>query len=110
MAELTKAQFAAAKALGEATRRRGPLATAVRYDAARHRIVVRLDTGTDIEFDPAEAYGLARAAAPDLENVAIEDGGLALHWPTLDADHWVPALAEKYGQATTMPGKGHAAE
>jgi hypothetical protein len=108
MVELTKEQFEAAKARGEETRRRGPLAESVRYDAERNRIVVRLNTGTEIAFEPTEAQGLESAAPADLANVEIEDFGLALHWPTLDADHWVPALAEKFGQATTVSPSNYA--
>ena len=71
MVELTKEQFEAAKVRGEATRRRGPLAAAVRYDAERNRIVVRLNTGSEIAFDPAEVCGLEHAALADLENVVL---------------------------------------
>jgi hypothetical protein len=94
MADLTAKQFEAAKARGEETLRRGPLAVSVRYDHERNRIVVRLNTDAEIEFDPADAQGLESATPADLENVEIVEFGLGLHWPTLDADHWVPALAE----------------
>jgi len=92
--ELTDEEFEAAKARGEETLRRGPLAESVRYDRSHDRIVVRLDTGIEIGFAPADAQGLAGASPAELMNVEIAESGLGLHWPLLDADHWVPALAQ----------------
>jgi hypothetical protein len=94
MVNLTPEQFEAAKERGEETRRRGPLAESARYDPERNRIIVRLNTGAEIEFDSADAQGLENATPADLKNIEIVEFGLGLHWPTLDADHWVPALAE----------------
>lgn len=92
--ELTDEQFEAARARGAETLRRGPLAESVRYDRERDRIVVRLNTGIEIGFAPADAQGLADASPAALANVEIAEFGLGLHWPMLDADHWVPALAQ----------------
>lgn len=91
---MTPEQFDEAKARGEETLRRGPRAESVRYDPDRNRIIVGLNTGSEIEIDPADAQGLESATPADLDNVEIVEFGLGLHWPTLDADHWVPALAE----------------
>jgi hypothetical protein len=92
--ELGEDEFEAAKARGAEARRRGPLATSARYDPARDRIVVQLNTGREIDFAPADTQGLTGAAAAELANVEIAQFGLALHWPTLNADHWLPALAQ----------------
>jgi Protein of unknown function (DUF2442) len=92
--ELTEKEFDAARTRGTETRKRGPLAESVRYDRAHDRLVVRLNTGIEIGFAPADAQGLEGASPAELMNVEIAEFGLALHWPMLDADHWVPALAQ----------------
>jgi len=56
MAELRTEQFEAASARGEA-RMRGPRAATARFDAGRNRIIVRLTTGIEIGFAPADAEG-----------------------------------------------------
>ena len=94
MAELTQEEYEAAVARRQETLRRGPLAESVRYDRERDRIVVQLNTGIEIGFAPADAQGLASATPAQLANVEIAESGLGLHWPLLDADHWVPALAQ----------------
>jgi hypothetical protein len=92
--ELTQEEFEAAQARGQGTLQRGPLAESVRYDREHDRIVVRLNTGIEIGFAPADAQGLEDATPAALANVEISEFGLALRWPMLDADMWVPALAE----------------
>ena len=85
-------RFPLARARGRATSLRGPRATAVRYAAGK--IVVALDSGVELRFPPALAQGLADASPRELSEVVIEAGGLSLHWPKLDADFYVPALAQ----------------
>lgn len=92
--ELTDEQFEAARARGAETLRRGPLAISVRYERENDRIVVRLNTGIEIGFAPADAQGFENATPAALVNVEITEFGLALHWPMLDADVWVPSLAQ----------------
>lgn len=87
------AEFAAAKARGDA-RMRGPRAESAHYDEARDRVVVRLTTGLEIAFAPADAQGLERATPDDLRAVRVEALGLGLHFPALDADLYVPGLLE----------------
>jgi hypothetical protein len=57
------------------------------------KIVVSLNTGAEISFPPSLAQGLDGASRSDLSDVVIEAKGLSLHWPKLDADFYVPALA-----------------
>lgn len=93
MAELTAEEFDSAKARGEA-RMRGPRAASAHYDAARDRVVVRLTTGVEIGFAPADVEGLRHAAAEDLDPIEVQEFGLGIHFPKLDADLYVPALLE----------------
>ena len=85
-------RFPLARSRGRATLLRGPRATAVRYVAGK--VVVTLDSGVELRFPPALAQGLANASPRELSEVVIEAGGLSLHWPKLDADFYVPALAQ----------------
>ena len=91
MAELATQEFAAAKVRGE-ERLRGPRAESAHYDAERDRVIVRLTTGIEIGFAPRDAEGLQHASRDDLAEV--EAFGLAIHFPRLDADLYVPALLE----------------
>jgi predicted component of type VI protein secretion system len=93
MVELTTEQFETARARGEA-RMRGPRAESAHYDAGRNRIIVRLTTGVEIGFAPRDVEGLQAASTDDLKAIEVEAFGLGIHFPTLDADLYVPALLE----------------
>ena len=92
-AELTREQFEAAKARGEA-RMQGPRAVSAHYDAGRSRVIVRLMTGVELGFAPRDVEGLQNASAEDLKAVEVEAFGLGIHFPKLDAGLYVPALLE----------------
>lgn len=93
MTELTREQFEAAKARGEA-RMQGPRAVSAHYDAGRNRVIVRLTTGLELGFAPGDVEGLQNASAEDLKVIEVEAFGLGIHFPKLDADLYVPALLE----------------
>jgi hypothetical protein len=93
MTELTKEEFATAKARGEA-RMRGPRAESAHYDAGRNRVIVRLTTGVELGFAPRDVEGLQQATVDDLKVIEVEAFGLGIHFPKLDADLYVPALLE----------------
>lgn len=67
-------------------------AVKARYDRRRHRVVVTLDTDLELTFPIHLAEGLADAKAEELAQIEITPSGLGLHWPTLDADLYVPGL------------------
>lgn len=69
-----------------------PLAVSARYDRRRDRVVVRLDTGVELAFPPHLAEGLENAAPADLSQIEISPSGFGIHFPSLDADLYVPAL------------------
>lgn len=93
MAHLTTEEFAAVKARGEA-RMRGPRAESAHYDRGRNRIVVRLNTGAEITLAPEDVEALQSASADELEAVEVQELGLGIRFPKLDADLYVPALLE----------------
>jgi hypothetical protein len=110
MAEFTGEEFEAAKIRGQA-RMRGPWAESAHHDAGRNRIVIRLTTGVEIGFAPQQAQGLADAAADELKVIEIEELGLGIHFPRLDADLYVPALIEGLlGSKTWMAARLGAAD
>jgi hypothetical protein len=90
---VTPEEFRRANRRGRLVRAKGPTAVAVRYDRAEGRIVVELSNGTAFAFPPAEAQGLEHARPADLDAIEITPEGLGLHFPALDADLYVPALA-----------------
>ncbi len=93
MADLTRQEFKAASARGEA-RLRGPRAERVHYDAGRNRIIVRLTTGVELGIAPRDVEGLHGASRGDLKSVEIQEFGLGIHFPRLDVDLYVPALMQ----------------
>jgi hypothetical protein len=93
MVELTQDDFEAARARGE-SRMRGPRAESAHYDAGRNRVIIRLTTGVEIGLAPRDVEGLEHASIDDLKAVEVEALGLGIHFPTIDADLYVPALLE----------------
>lgn len=55
---------------------------------------MRLLSGAEIEFSPVLAYGLEHATAAELAVIEVDGLGLGIHFPALNADLYVPALAE----------------
>ena len=93
MVELSAELFEAAKRRGD-KRLRGPRAERAHYDAERDRVIVRLTTGVEIGFAPADAQGLKHAARDQLAEIEVEAFGLGIRFPQLDVDFYVPALLE----------------
>jgi hypothetical protein len=57
-------------------------------------VVITLNTGIEIAFDPRRARGLADASPEDLKAVEIQGAGLGIYWPILDTDIYIPALMQ----------------
>ena len=89
---IDEATYAKANERGARVLARGPLATAAKYEAGR--IHVELNNGCAFEFPVEQAQGLAGAKVTDLRIIEIQSRGLGLHWPTLDADLYVPSLVK----------------
>ena len=71
-----------------------PRAMTAHYDAASHCIVVELNTGYTVSFPPERAQGFESATPEDLLEIEISFPGFGIHFPKVDADLWVPALAQ----------------
>jgi Protein of unknown function (DUF2442) len=74
--------------------RENGFAVSARYDRRTARIVVNLNTGVQIACPTRLMEGLADASPDDLAEIEISPAGLALHWPKLDANVYVPALLQ----------------
>ncbi len=62
------------------------------YDRRRGRIFIRLSSGLDLSFSPRDAQGLEEATPAQLARIDISPSGLGLHFPSIDADLYVPGL------------------
>jgi hypothetical protein len=74
---------------------RGPRAESAHYDAGLDWMIVRMTTGIEIGFAPRDVEGLQHASTDDLKAVEVEAFGLGIHFPTIDADLYVPAVLEE---------------
>ena len=90
---ITEQEFQRAEKRTQALRQKAQ-AVAARYDRRRARVVVTLSTGLELAFPVDLIEGLAGAPPADLAVIEITPAGLGLHWPTLDADVYLPALLE----------------
>jgi hypothetical protein len=92
MASASDAELKKAEALGQAMLASEPRASAVRYERATGRVVVDLVNGCSYAFPAALVQDLQGASEEDLAGVQVDGLGFNLHFPTLDADLYVPAL------------------
>src|SRR5260370_28259330 len=71
-----------------------PVATAARYDRKADRVILSLNTNLEIMFSPKNAQGFEHAKPSQLAPIEISPSGYGIHFPTLDADLYLPALLE----------------
>lgn len=91
--EISDQELQAALQRGEELRQNG-YAVSAEYDARQHRLVVGLSSGVIIMVPVHLMQTLAEADPAVLSEIEIAPSGLALHWPTLDADVYVPSLMQ----------------
>ena len=71
----------------------GPLAASAHYDKPTGKIVIELNNGIGLHIPPTLIQGMESATPADMAEIVIEGHGIGLHFPRLDADLYVPALA-----------------
>jgi hypothetical protein len=71
-----------------------PTVVAARYDPGTDRVIMSLSNGLEVSFPAHEVEGLETATPADLRQIEINPPGFGLHFPTLDADLYVPALLQ----------------
>lgn len=80
-----------------------PHAVAARYDRRLRLVLIELHTGLRVAFRPADVQGLESATVADLAVIELDPDGFGLHFPTLDADVWLPGLlAGHFGSKNWM--------
>jgi hypothetical protein len=95
MADL-KAEIAAANERATVRLATTPTATAARYDRRIGRLVIDLSSGLSVAFKPQHAQGFEHAKPEQLTRIEISPSGLGLHFPTIDADIYLPGLLEGF--------------
>lgn len=83
----------AANQRGRETLAAGPLAESAYYDQPTGKVVIELNNGVGLHIPPALIQGIENATPADMAEIVIQARGLGLHFPRLDADLYVPALA-----------------
>jgi hypothetical protein len=71
-----------------------PTVVTARYDPDTDRVIMGLSNHLEVSFPAHEAQGLETATPADLSCIEIHPPGFRLHFPTLDADLYVPALLQ----------------
>src|SRR4051794_33763584 len=108
---VTGEEFRQANRRGRLLRARIPTAVDARYNRAANRIEVELSNHVVMAFPPNMAQGLEQADPSDLEQIEVTPLGLGLHFPSLDADLYVPALlagitGSEHWMASLLGAKG----
>jgi hypothetical protein len=90
--DITESEFEAANRRGAEMLARFPTAVAVRYDGDAAVLLVALSNGQQLRLTPQSIPGLEKALPEDLAAAQISPYGQGIHFPTIDADIYVPAL------------------
>ena len=92
---VTQEMVAKAAAAGEKELER-PRATAVRYDAARVRLIIELVSGAMLDIPLPMTERLSNASEVERSTMELSPFGLGIRWPLVDEDLYVPRLVERY--------------
>ncbi len=90
--DITESEFASANRRGAEMRARFPAAVAVRYESDAAVLIIALSDGQQLTLAPQSIRGLEKAQPEDLAARQISPHGQGIHFPTIDADIYVPAL------------------
>ncbi len=103
--EVSEQSFAVANRRGEKVQAAFPRAVAMLYDRRSARLVISFSTGVDVSFPLKLVQGLEAAKPADLTDAQISPSGLGVHFPSLDADLYIPALLKGFlGSQTKKAG------
>lgn len=90
----TDAEVDAAVAQANVYEQYRPKAIAAAYRAKGDMIVITLATGVELAIPRKLLQGLQNAKPSQLSKVELDDYGSALHWDSLDVDHYIPGLID----------------
>lgn len=104
--ELEPGEYEAAVERARVRAETEPHAIAARYDKRLRMVLVALHTGLTVAFHPTDVQGLESATVADLSAIELDADGFGLHFPTLDADVWLPGLlAGHFGSKNWMAAR-----
>ena len=77
------------------------------YERKADLISLHLDDGIRVSIPRTKLQGLEKAEAGRVAKIEILGRGTGLHWPLLDADHYVPGLLNRvFGTSRWMADLG----
>jgi hypothetical protein len=80
-----------------------PRVMKVQYEASEDLVSLWFADGLRISIPRKQLQGLESADKSQLSRIEIVGHGTGLHWPLLDADHYVPGLLEhRFGTTQWM--------
>ena len=71
-----------------------PKAISATYRPADDKLVICLSSGVEVAIPRNLIQGLKTAPPSQVREVEVDDFGSALHWESLDLDHYVPSLLD----------------
>ncbi len=92
--ELTDDDIRKAEQRGARLKARWPQAVRVRFNRHTRRVVISLSNGVEVSFSPKQAQGFETASDNDLEEAEITPSGLAVYFPRINADIYIPGLLQ----------------
>jgi hypothetical protein len=75
---------------------RFPRAVSAEYDRRTGRIVIHLSSNLIVSFSPGDVEGLENSQPAQLKTIEISPSGLGIHFPSVDADIYLPGLLEGF--------------
>ncbi|MGA2185733.1 MAG: DUF2442 domain-containing protein [Bryobacteraceae bacterium] len=83
-----------------------PRAVSAHYDRRTRRIVIHLSSRLIVSFSPGDVEGLEEARPSQLDEIEISPSGFGIHFPSADADLYVPGLLEGFlGSSSWMASR-----
>lgn len=75
---------------------RFPRAVSAEYDRRTGRIVIYVSSNLIVSFSPGDVEGLENSQPAQLKTIEISPSGLGIHFPSVDADIYLPGLLEGF--------------
>ena len=92
----TRDNFEQATRRGKDLQASFPRAVSAHYDRSTGRIVIHLSSNLIVSFSPCDVEGLELARPSQLNRIEISPSGFGIHFPSVDADIYVPGLLEGF--------------
>ena len=91
---LSEAEFEAVAAQTVEENRLRPRAVGAAFMPQRNRVLIEMDNGLEVTFDPMRYQELAGAEPEQLAEIEVSGRGSAIYFPRLDASIHIPSLLQ----------------